>query len=646
MPAFTDAASKVNTSGNREERLYVAAILLVALIHAVTYVIIMPPWQHYEEPSHFEYTRMTADQGTPPAYEECDLTLRREIATSMIAHNFFTDLGFLPTLQTDECESIWIGVNVKGSVPGYPLLVSLPLRLVPHLDVTSQLYVARLLSVVLYLSTVLLAYAITAEFVSPGHPLRFSVPASVALLPGFTDLMSAVNNDVGATFAFSLFILAAVHLIMRGMSFGRLLFLVGATALSISMKNTVLVALPLSALALIFALIRHRSPKIAVTVMFVGGLICLPVLFTWGDAAFWYQDRPQTITSRILSKHSPVGQHAIQLDAGGGARLRQPLPSDAVETIAGHSVTMGAWIWATSPIQARTPLLITDQQTTVESISITTEPAFYALHTSIPERTKNVQVVLHVPTDDGVTVYYDGIVLARGQRPLEIPPTFDSPDNSHGMWGGQPFYNGVRNASGEQAWPRVRPAVEELFKRVAEAHLSPTAFLAALLDWETTGWIYKATTRRVLQTFWGRFGWGHVPLPATLYTVLYAISVVGLIGGSWALMRNLRKMSNIVQFALLWIVLAALALWIPTLLRGLFTVGRSAGTDIYIPTARYAFPAIVPTMLLLVAGWRQTLLPAVRRNNKVFFQPETVIFAGFIIVDIISVVVVLGFYKS
>lgn len=40
------------------------------------------------------------------------------------------------------------------------------------------------------------------ELVSDGHVLRWMAPLSLVLLPGFTDLMTSVNNDVGAVVLF------------------------------------------------------------------------------------------------------------------------------------------------------------------------------------------------------------------------------------------------------------------------------------------------------------------------------------------------------------------------------------------------------------------------------------------------------------
>jgi apolipoprotein N-acyltransferase len=42
------------------------------------------------------------------------------------------------------------------------------------------------------------------------------LPLSLTLVPGFVDIMTAVNDDVGATVFFSLFLWAGIRLIVRG----------------------------------------------------------------------------------------------------------------------------------------------------------------------------------------------------------------------------------------------------------------------------------------------------------------------------------------------------------------------------------------------------------------------------------------------
>jgi len=189
-------------------------ILVVGLLHGLLYVFLVPPWQHYDEPAHFEYAWLLANRSGLPKSGDYDQTMRRAVATSMIEHNFFHNLDFLPDLES-KTEPIWIGISQLDDPPFYYLLVSLPLRLLSSWDVTWQLYAARFISLNLYLVSILTAWGIISELVPVGNPLVWMVPASMALLPGYIDLMTAVNNDVGATVLFSLFLWGSLHMLQQ-----------------------------------------------------------------------------------------------------------------------------------------------------------------------------------------------------------------------------------------------------------------------------------------------------------------------------------------------------------------------------------------------------------------------------------------------
>ena len=64
------------------------------------------------------------------------------------------------------------------------------------------------------------------------------VPAFLALLPGFIDSMTAVNNDVAAVLSASIFLWASLRLIKKGFSIGRLGFLALSLILCYLSKDT------------------------------------------------------------------------------------------------------------------------------------------------------------------------------------------------------------------------------------------------------------------------------------------------------------------------------------------------------------------------------------------------------------------------
>jgi 4-amino-4-deoxy-L-arabinose transferase-like glycosyltransferase len=192
-------------------------ILLIGLIHGLLYVFLIPPWQHYDEPGHFEYAWLIAEQGKIPESGTYDQQMRRELVTSMIEHDFYGDDQQKPNLLSDS-EPIEIGYTQTGDRSLYYQLVSIPLNLISSSDFGLQLRVSRLISLILYLVSILAAYGVARTLTNQRHPLHWKLPLTLALLPGFTDLMTAVNNDVGAVAAFSIFSWLSLRMIRNGIS--------------------------------------------------------------------------------------------------------------------------------------------------------------------------------------------------------------------------------------------------------------------------------------------------------------------------------------------------------------------------------------------------------------------------------------------
>lgn len=631
--------------GGSRERWFITLVMVLGLVHGMLYLILMPPWQHYEEPSHFEYAWLIASRLSLPEYPAYDQAERRLIAESMIEHGFFTGMDFLPDLESLD-EPIWIGVNVTGALPLYHIIVAIPLRFLLNTDVDTQLYAARVVSLVMYLLTLWLAYKTVSEFVPPGHILRWAVPGALALLPGFAELMSAVSSDVGATIAFSLFLYASARLIQRGLSWGGTIFILGCMVLCILTKNTVLVALPLGILAFFFALQNWRGWKIAGLALLLVFLALVVAVFSWGDASLWYRRSVQNAPTRVTSSTAPIGRAVLLLEALPGdtpSAVYQPLSADLVNRLRGKVVTLGAWMWASEVSQVKMPDVSTSLQAAGgELVELGLQPVFVTSRVEIPADAGRLWVVLQAPliesADGPLTIYYDGIILLEGEWPQDFQPDFAGTQANEGTWAGRDFHNLVRNASAEKNWPYVRPWVENLAKRFPwAAHLSPTGLVNASLDLQNSAPLFRATISRLWQTFWGFFGWGHIALPSDAYRVLKWFTLLSLAGAPLGLWNIGRSKSRTWGMALAFLVVSMVVIWGSAFLRGL----PSLFGQVYLPTARYAYPVIIPTMLVITAGWC-ACLPRAKWQwllSGVYFT----VLAG---LDILSVITVIGYYSG
>jgi hypothetical protein len=628
------------------ERRWIAVVLLVGLLHGLVYVLLIPPWQHYEEPAHFEYAWMILTRRSLPGYGAYDNAIRRELAISMADHGFFRYLGFIPNPAAPASDPSWIGGGPPDTAPLFHIVMTVPLALFSNADVTLRLYAVRLTALGLYVLLLWIAYLLVSELTPPGHPLRWAVPLGLALLPALTDIMTAFNDDVGATVVFSLFLLAAVRLLRRGPSPGRLLAVLGLAGLCAITKTTVLVALPLALVAVALAVAPRRWLPLAAALLAVAAVAGLLSVVAWGDALGWYRLSNQAVATRVERPEAPWGRHALRLVAvpsRSPARVREFIwPADAA-AIAGQTVTVGAWIWASSAGPASLPQV---GDSPAASVTVGTIPAFFAETVTVPTDTQRLAIGLAgLPAASGEAVrtfYYDGLVLVAGAKPAGSEPVLVDAGGQAGVWAGQAFTNLIRNGSAEQAGPWVRPWAESLFQRAAGNYLSPAVLVGALADYDLNRPIFNATANLLLESFWARFSWAQIGLPPPWYALAAAFTGLGVAGAALRWVRTQRRQPGPSKLAVAWLGLALLAVWGTVCLRGLLTV---VDTQPVLPVARYAYPAIIPTLLILMAGW-QTLFGRLNGWARPRDWAAAAPFVFFLAVDIVSVVTIVDYYHQ
>ena len=587
-------------------------VLILGLLNGLLYVFIVPPWQHYDEPNHFEYVWLVAQRGSIPQPGDYDPGMRRAVAESMIEHGFFEPLGFLPDLEAPDGD-IWIGQYPQiGDPPLYYFWAAQPVKLLQSAgDVTQQLYAARLASLVLLLLTLLAACGVVGELTPPGHMLRILFPLALALLPAFVDLMTAVNNDAAAVAVFSWFLWGATRLVRRGLNWRDLLWSLAFATLGLFTRQTAYLAILILPFAVVLAWYSRVRPIWRAIAWAGGGLIVVFVtaaFFTWGDAAWWYRHTLQPALDRAKTTQAPLGEYALYLETRPQeipGRLVQALPIEQARQLAGKQFTLGAWMWASRPVDVRSPELYVFARGKGYSslITLTTEPQFFAFSTLLGRDTIRSWVILEpnkAPQAQPLEVFYDGLVLVEGAFPADIPPEFTSPSAESGTWAGIPFTNLIRNASAEDAWPRVNPWVDVLVERLLPGtgfeRLSLTLY--SVLDSPGVGWYYEATFKNLGRTFWAVFGWNGVILPGNKpYRPLAWITAIGLLG---AVLAGWRYRHQIPWRVVILFAAALAGVWGFAMLRGSNYVFLRAG---FFPSARYVYPMVIPAMLAFVAGW-------------------------------------------
>jgi len=592
-------------AAKRSEFILLGIFLGLGLLHALLYVFIVPPWQHYDEPTHFEVAWLTARLGRHPSAEDYDPEFSRAVAQSMVDSGFYAGLPNTPDLS--EGAQVQIpGYEQFEEQPLYYFLGSLPLRLYQPGEIVDALRAVRLVSVLLFLATIVAAWGIARTITTPGHPLRWMVPAFVLLLPAFTDLMTAVNNDALAVAAFSYFLWGAARLLKSGYTILNFAWVVLSMILVYYSKNTAYVAFALLPLVMVVALVPKHLRWAAWSAAFVIGLIAIAVSLKFDDAASWHRTIAQSDPLRQENGQAVHGEHALVLDTW--ERTNPPwtppayllIPLVISRDLKERQMTLGYWAWADQAAKINSPILGTPLMQVSETVQVDQTPSFHAYHVTMPPSSFRIWLSLrpNPDNDQDTRLYYDGFLLVDGHRPIDEAPQFADKDGTEGTWGGSEFTNYLRNGSFEGSWPRVESRLDNLLARILPDRARPSLILHSILDWPATQIMFRQTYKYMMETFWARFGWGHVPLlwPAA-YQVLNWAFLLGLLGAVTGTIRHIRGSSW--DWVIL-IFLSAGLIWFADFVRG---VGYFTSNDLYIPPSRYAFPAIIPFAVILCFGW-------------------------------------------
>jgi hypothetical protein len=587
--------------------------LLLGLINGLFFVWIIPPWQHYDEPNHFEYAWLLAKRGKMPAPDDYSRKMRLDLARSMLQNGFYEGMDYIPDLNPQSGPA-WIGpISQLNNPPLYYGVVALPMRLLRGRSVEAHLVAGRLVSLLFYLATIAIAWGVIREITARGHPLRLLVPGTMALLPGFTDSMTALNNDSAAVALASLCLWGCVRLVRRGANLFNLAWVLGSAALTVLAKETAFMALPMAAAALLLVVMRRFPRRVVAAVLVMGAVTAALLFFSIGDSAGWYRSTSQPQNTRGTNGSAVDGGHVFQLDSGAEdtpawiPSLFQPVLVKHPQEDALASYTVGAWMWADRRTRVRTPILGDGHRVHTSYVDVGIEPTFHAYTATVAlDDGVRLWVSLDPAADDPeAMVYYDGLVLTEGLMPVGVAPEFDPQGNRSGVWGGSQFQNLLYNPSAEQSGLRVSPWLDDLGSRFLPDHTRPSALLSYALDWRGAGWQYLLTLDRLHQTFWGKFGWGHVSLlSAWPYTLFLILTLAGVLGSILWLVRRIASKSAVPWDALLLFGILLVGTWVGTISRGAIYLGI---TRLYIPVARYAYPAIIPTVTLLAAGWLEWL---------------------------------------
>nr|MBN1230181.1 hypothetical protein [Anaerolineae bacterium] len=243
-----------NTDKQSVLRWLLLLIVLATLAQGITRLFVAPLWAHYDEPTHYEYARYIIQNNRIPAEGQYDLSITDRI---------------IETYGDADVELSPPGHQFK-EVPGYYLLVALPQFVLQPDTVRQEVFIARSVSVILLVAVALLGY-LTVKTAFPDKPLlAFGVPLIMSMIIGFVDLMSAMSNDVGAVFAYSLLVYALTLLLSRKIKWRTVLLALLAAGLCLAAKMSSWIGLPVAAVGIALLLWPHLPKALKIATLLVG----------------------------------------------------------------------------------------------------------------------------------------------------------------------------------------------------------------------------------------------------------------------------------------------------------------------------------------------------------------------------------------
>ena len=625
-------------------RYFSYLFLLVGTIHGLIYVFIMPPWQHYDEPGHFEYVWMIANSPSIPEKGMVDNSIRLKMLQSMKEHNFFNSPSLNELSKVAAAmDPVWIGVTQVGDPPLYYWLAALPLRLFLSQPVDFQLYVTRLVSLLLWLGVLYISWLFTKEITPANHPLRWMLPNSLALLPAFVEHSTALNNDIGATFVYSLIILFSTRLIKNGFKNFNILIVLGLLVISYFTKASIWLSFVAVPLAIFFTLVRNRNSKLVIGSLILAAVVGWFIIFEFGDVALWFRDTTQAQPTRVETEFGP----AIQIfdnQSSPSNTLMQEVITPVPNGLSNKKVTLGVWMWGKENLSAYPPSIMVINEKyqreylRPEAVPISSTPSYFSNVYQIPEKYRHLYLVLQplILNDKAGYFFYQNPILVQGDCTGDDEPVLS--DQNHAVeCNGQAFENLVRNSDFEMLWPKFRSNIIDMMSKIDYRISAAANSIIFSLDGAATFWYTRQSVANIFRSFWGKFGWGQILwVGGKPYILPLIFTIIGIIPGFYGIVKNIPKYKF---FILFWFGFAAFCIFFYAWFTGISMESYFLSPNY--PDARYMFPAVLILMGIIASGWELIISSFPIRVRKYGY---ILYFLFFIYLDFLSIYTIQKFY--
>ncbi len=249
-----------------------ALLLALTLVRGLIYAAIVPPWQAPDESYHFLSAQLPGLADDPAAGATWE-GIKSKTVSSLVEFHYWDMNINQPAVRGPEEVSRYLPGGFNFTEQTKPrsfvyYLFSAWLKLVPRQGITFQLYWIRLLSVLLNVAIVAIAYA-TARLLFGDDPFgRVLLPLSIVFLPLHTYVLSVVNDGNLAELFASLAIFFWIWGLTRGWHWSKVVGLGSFTILAIGAKpNAFYLALAIPVWAILYY--RRRILNVANLIYFL-----------------------------------------------------------------------------------------------------------------------------------------------------------------------------------------------------------------------------------------------------------------------------------------------------------------------------------------------------------------------------------------
>ena len=583
----------------RPERFLLPFLFLVWIGHLLLYAWLVPPWQHYDEPTHFEYALLIRELGQLPGLEEQLPELRRQIAASMIEEGFFSG-DELPISAPDlDSNELSLGINERGHPPLYYTLIAVGTLPFQHLPIATQLRAARCLSVALAALLFPMAWAALRLLLGESWQLRCAILAALVLQPAFADAMSSINSDVLANVVGMLLLVVGLMTVRRP-DWRTLLLGIAVLVLAWNTKRVLLIYSLVIPLAWLLAA-PPRWRQAALVAAGTLGIGVVAVLATQPRTPADWQ------TSGVATVATPAAQDGQRVFAlRDGDTLEQTVYPYRLLGVTEQTLTFGVWMRADRAVTLAGPALQIGDQVHQPEVRLGPDWQLVTFTADLPPDTRHVAVKMSGTA--GATVYADQLALVAGVGPMPVAGELDGTYEA-GVATPQAPRNLIRNASGERQIPRLPAYLEAQIGAQTLSTLFNPRWIAA---------VYPRQMWLLFVGAWGVFGWGQYAISPGWFTPLAALALAS-IAGSVRLLWGIVREQNVVRWKVDSWVLCALAValgWGAALLR---VHSQPFPGAMFWSFGRYTFVAMLPSLVFFVAGFR-ALFPAVLRDQATAAQ--------------------------